>query len=266
MANPKGFLEHKRQNIKYRPVDQRVADYNEITLPLTPDDIKTQAQRCMNCGIPFCHGAGCPVQNRIPEFNELIYEGLWQQACDNLHSTNSFPEFTGRICPAPCETSCTLSINDEPVLIRHIEYQIVERGFSEEWIKPKIAPQKTGKRVAIIGSGPAGLAAAQQLARAGHDVVVFEKDEKPGGLLRYGIPDFKLEKQVIDRRVDQLVAEGSESLQAAYGVGVKIEELDIGDLEDAMVGLEEAAPDVFHAYSNLLRGSERHLTSFERGA
>jgi glutamate synthase (NADPH/NADH) small chain len=162
----------------------------------------------MDCGVPFCHGAGCPLANRIPEFNDLIYRGRWREASDNLHSTNNFPEITGRICPAPCESACTLGINDDPVLIRHIEYQVAERAFAEGWIRPLPAEKKTGKRVAIVGSGPAGLAAAQQLARAGHDVTVFEKDERVGGLLRYGIPDFKLEKRIIDRRVQQLAAEG----------------------------------------------------------
>jgi glutamate synthase (NADPH) small chain len=208
MGKPKGFLEYKRAKVGYRKVAERVKDYREVNLALTPDDIITQAARCMDCGIPFCHGAGCPLNNRVPEFNELIYQGRWQQACENLHSTNNFPEITGRVCPAPCETACTLGVNDEPVLIRQIELQIVERGWQEGWIRPLKPAVKTGKRVAIIGSGPSGLAAAQQLARMGHEVVVFEKEPKAGGLLRYGIPDFKLDKSVIDRRLEQLKDEG----------------------------------------------------------
>jgi NAD(P)H-dependent glutamate synthase small subunit len=208
MSKTKGFLDHKRQSPGYRPVDVRIADYQEIEIPLTPEEIKQQAHRCIDCGIPFCHSTGCPVRNKIPEFNELVYQGRWKQACDVLHSTNNFPEVTGRICPAPCETSCTLAINDQPVTIRHIENQIVERGFAEGWIVAQPSTVKTGKTIAVIGSGPAGLAAAQQLARAGYEVSVFERDEKPGGLMRYGIPDFKLEKSVLDRRLEQLTAEG----------------------------------------------------------
>ena len=210
MAEIKGFLKYKGKKTAYRPIEERVTDFKEVELTLTPDDIIQQAARCMDCGIPFCHGVGCPLGNNIPEFNDMIYKGQWQKACELLHSTNNFPEITARVCPAPCETACTLAINDEPVLIRHIEHQIVERGFEEGWIKPIIAKKKTGKRAAVIGSGPAGLAAAQQLARAGHSVVVFEKDDKIGGLLRYGIPDFKLEKHIIDRRLAQLTAEGVE--------------------------------------------------------
>jgi NAD(P)H-dependent glutamate synthase small subunit len=208
MGEIKGFLKHKRQPIGHRPIEERIHDFEELELPLTPEQIVQQAARCMDCGIPFCHGVGCPLKNFIPDLNDLVYQGHWRDACEYLHSTNNFPEITGRICPAPCETACTLSINDQPVLIRHIEYQIVERGFAEGWIQPATATKKTGKMVAIIGSGPAGLAAAQQLARAGHYVVVFEKDSKPGGILRYGIPDFKLGKRIIDRRLSQLVAEG----------------------------------------------------------
>jgi glutamate synthase (NADPH) small chain len=208
MGEIKGFMKYQRQSTGYRPVEERIHDFQELELPLTPEQIQQQAARCMDCGIPFCHGVGCPLMNYIPDFNELIYQGNWQEACELLHSTNNFPEITGRVCPAPCETACTLAISDQPVFIRHIEFQIVERGFAEGWIKPMRAVKKTGKRVGIIGSGPAGLAAAQQLARAGHDVVVFEKDQKIGGILRYGIPDFKLGKSVIDRRLNQLSAEG----------------------------------------------------------
>jgi NAD(P)H-dependent glutamate synthase small subunit len=218
MAEIKGFLKYKRKKTGYRPIEKRILDYKEVELALTPDDIIQQAARCIDCGIPFCHGVGCPLGNNIPEFNDMIYKGRWQKACQLLHSTNNFPEITARVCPAPCETACTLAINDEPVFIRQIEFQIVERGFENGWIKPVIAKQKTGKKVAIIGSGPAGLAAAQQLARAGHSVVVFEKNEKIGGLLRYGIPDFKLEKHIIDRRLAQLVAEGVE-----FRTGVEVE-------------------------------------------
>ena len=220
MAKTKGFLEYKRQKVAYRPVDQRVGDFKEIEIPLTPDVINQQAARCIDCGIPFCHG-GCPIANRIPEFNELVYRGRWKEACENLHSTNNFPEITGRVCPAPCEASCTLSVNDQPVLIRHIEFQIVERGFAEGWIVPLIPETRTGKKAAVIGSGPAGLAVAQQLARFGHDVTVFEKDDRPGGLLRYGIPDFKLEKWVIDRRIQQMEAEGVK-FQTGLEVGMDI--------------------------------------------
>ncbi|MCD6394124.1 MAG: glutamate synthase subunit beta [Planctomycetes bacterium] len=217
MGKIRGFLEYKRKAVGHRPVAERVLDFAEMDIALTPDDLIEQTARCMDCGIPFCHGVGCPLKNLIPEFNELVYRGQWRQACENLHSTNNFPEITGRVCPAPCETACTLGVNDEPVMIRQIEYQIVERGFSEGWIKPLVS-KKSGKRVAVVGSGPAGLAAAQQLSRAGYGVVVFEKGAEPGGLLRYGIPDFKLAKSVIDRRLDQMRAEGVE-FQSGVEVG-----------------------------------------------
>ena len=221
MGEVKGFLKYKRQEAGHRLVEERIHDFGELDLQLTPDQIHQQTARCMDCGIPFCHGVGCPLKNSIPDINELVYKDKWEQACQMLHLTNNFPEITGRVCPAPCEAACTLSINDEPVLIRHIEFQIVERGFKEGWIKPLPAKQKTGKRVAVIGSGPAGLAAAQQLARAGHSVIVFEKDRQIGGLLRYGIPDFKLAKDIIDRRLKQLTAEGVE-FQTGVCVGEDI--------------------------------------------
>ena len=210
MAKTTGFLEQARQDVPHRPVDERVKDFREIDQPLSEEMLKRQASRCMDCGIPFCHGAGCPLHNRIPEFNDLVYRGRWREASENLHATNNFPEITGRLCPALCEASCSLSINDNPVLIRHIECQLAERAWAEGWIVPQRPARRTGKRVAIIGSGPAGLAAAQQLARAGHGVTVFEKDARPGGLLRYGIPDFKLDKRILDRRLEQLRAEGVE--------------------------------------------------------
>jgi glutamate synthase (NADPH/NADH) small chain len=201
-------LEYPRVDVAHRPVAERLRDYGELDLPHADDQLRQQAARCMDCGVPFCHGAGCPVKNRIPEFNELVYRNRWREASENLHSTNNFPEITGRVCPAPCEAACTLRFNDDAVLIKHIEYQIAERAFAEGWVRPLRPAARTGKRAAIVGSGPAGLAAAQQLARMGHEVVVFEKDDRIGGLLRYGIPDFKLEKRILDRRIEQMVAEG----------------------------------------------------------
>ena len=208
MADPTGFIEIARVEIDHRPIEERIKDWHEIDMPLVEEVLKQQAARCMDCGIPYCHAAGCPIENRIPEFNDLVYRDRWREAAANLHSTNNFPEFTGRICPAPCESACTLAINGKAVNIKQIELRIVERAFSEGWITPVRAEYKTGKKVAVIGSGPAGMAAAQQLARDGHDVVLFEKDDRLGGLLRYGIPDFKLEKRVIDRRLEQMAAEG----------------------------------------------------------
>jgi len=208
VAKPTGFIEYRREEVGYRPVEERVRDFHEVEVPLPEEVLVRQAARCMDCGIPFCHGVGCPLRNLIPEFNDLIYRGRWREASEVLHSTNNFPEVTGRVCPAPCEAACTLSINDDPVLIRHIEFQIAEHAFERGWIRPQPAPEKSGKSVAVVGSGPAGLAAAQQLARWGHEVVVFEKDDRIGGLLRYGIPDFKLGKYVIERRLEQMAGEG----------------------------------------------------------
>ena len=207
MGKVTGFMEFERLEEGYLPVDERVRNYKEFVIVLDDGAAKIQAARCMDCGTPFCN-SGCPVNNIIPDFNDLVFRQDWKRALDTLHSTNNFPEFTGRICPAPCEAACTLNINDAPVGIKSIEHAIIDRGWQEGWVIPDPPAQRTGKRVAVIGSGPAGLAAAQQLARAGHDVTVFEKNDRVGGLLRYGIPDFKMEKHHIDRRVAQMQAEG----------------------------------------------------------
>jgi glutamate synthase (NADPH/NADH) small chain len=207
MGKPTGFLEYERHDRTYAPAADRVQHYREFVIPLDENQLSLQGARCMDCGIPFCH-QGCPVNNIIPDWNDLVYQGHWQEALKVLHSTNNFPEFTGRICPAPCEESCTLNLEDEPVTIKTIECAIVDKGWEEGWIEPQVAEHRTGKRVAVVGSGPAGLACAQQLARAGHDVEVFEKNDRIGGLMRYGIPDFKMEKHIIDRRMEQMQAEG----------------------------------------------------------
>ena len=233
MGKPTGFIEYTRSDIGHKPPTERVKSFDEFSIPLDSEELHRQAARCMDCGVPFCHGVGCPVVNRIPEFNDLVYRGRWREASENLHATNNFPEITGRICPAPCEAACTLSINDDPVTIKHIEFQIVELAFAEGWVKPRLPRRRSDKRVAIIGSGPAGLAAAQQLARAGHHVTVFEKDEKPGGLLRYGIPDFKLAKQIIDRRLEQMRLEGVE-FQTGVTVGEDISARYLGRTFDAV--------------------------------
>lgn len=209
MGKPTGFVEYQREGLKYESKETRIQNYKEFEKPFEESVAKIQAARCMDCGIPFCHGdTGCPVDNLIPEFNDFVYKGKWKEAVENLHSTNNFPEFTGRLCPAPCEGACTVGLIDKPVSIKAIERTIIDRAFDEGWVKPMPSSFKSGKKVAIVGSGPAGLAAAQQLARAGHDVVVFEKADRIGGLLRYGIPDFKMEKHLIDRRVKQMEAEG----------------------------------------------------------
>ena len=207
MGKITGFMEFQRLEEGYLPVQDRLKNYKEFVIGLDDAQAKTQAARCMDCGTPFCNN-GCPVNNIIPDFNELVFQQDWKQALEVLHSTNNFPEFTGRICPAPCEAACTLNVNDDPVGIKSIEHAIIDRGWQEQWVVPEISKEKTGKRVAIVGSGPAGMAAAQQLARVGHAVTVFEKNDRVGGLLRYGIPDFKMEKFHIDRRVAQMEAEG----------------------------------------------------------
>jgi glutamate synthase (NADPH) small chain len=207
MGKPTGFMEFGRSLPRRRPVSVRVRDWREVYEPFGEEATKVQGARCMDCGIPFCHD-GCPLGNLIPEWNDLVYRDDWPEAMERLHATNNFPEFTGRLCPAPCEASCVLGINEDPVTIERIEYEIVERAWDEGWVTPHIATMRTGKTVAVVGSGPAGLAAAQQLARAGHTVTVFERAEKPGGLLRYGIPEFKMEKAVLDRRLAQMEAEG----------------------------------------------------------
>ena len=207
MGKPTGFLEIERHDRGYEKPEARRRSWKEFLKPLPEPELAGQAARCMDCGIPFCHN-GCPVNNLIPDWNNLVYRHQWQAAVRTLHSTNNFPEFTGRICPAPCEASCTLNIDDNPVTIKTIECAIVDRGWQEGWIRPQPPSQRTGKRVAVVGSGPAGLACAQQLARAGQTVTLFEKSDRIGGLLRYGIPDFKMEKHLIDRRIEQMTAEG----------------------------------------------------------
>jgi len=211
MGKVTGFKEIQRHDRGYAPIEERVVHYHEFVVPLDEQELMQQGARCMDCGIPFCHdgpNGGCPVNNLIPDWNDLVYHGEWQEALDSLHSTNNLPEITGRICPAPCQESCTLNIDNNPVTIKTIECAIVDKGFEEGWVKPEIAEHKTGKRVAVVGSGPAGMSASQQLARAGHDVVLFEKESRIGGLMRFGIPDFKLDKKQLDRRMQQMAEEG----------------------------------------------------------
>ena len=225
MGKVTGFLEYTREVPQRRPVTERINDWFEVYQTFPEEAVRTQGARCMDCGVPFCH-TGCPLNNVIPDWNDLVYRDRWQDAIRVLHSTNNFPEFTGRICPAPCEAACVLGINEPPVTIKNIERTIIDHAFSAGWIKPEPPPALTGKRVAVIGSGPAGLAAAQQLRRAGHDVTVFEKADRIGGLLRYGIPDFKMEKHLVDRRLTQMEAEGVKFVtQAHVGVNVPAEDL-----------------------------------------
>lgn len=225
MGKVTGFMEYKREAPERRPVAERVRDFFEIYTGYDHERVSTQGARCMDCGVPFCH-TGCPLNNVIPDFNDLAYKGRWREAIRVLHSTNNFPEFTGRVCPAPCESACVLGINEPPVSIKWIERAIIDRAFQEGWIHPQPAEAETGKKIAIVGSGPAGLAAAQQLARVGHAVTVFEKADRPGGLLRYGIPDFKLEKKTIDRRIEQMMAEGVVfETNAHVGHNVPVEDL-----------------------------------------
>ena len=238
MGKVTGFLEVDRQDRKYRPAADRIRNFKEFVIPLPEQVLKDQASRCMECGIPFCHDVkglkGCPVNNQIPDWNDLVYRGDWEQASRDLHSTNNFPEFTGRICPAPCEASCTLNIIDEPVTIKSIECSIVDRAWKNNWIQPEINQNKTGKIISVIGSGPAGMAASQQLARAGHNVNLYEKNEKAGGLLRYGIPDFKMEKFHIDRRIEQMSKEGV-VFHTGINVGTDIAVETIIEQSDAVI-------------------------------
>jgi glutamate synthase (NADPH/NADH) small chain len=245
MGKVTGFLEIEREEPRYEPASDRIRHFGEFTIPMSEGRVADQAARCMDCGIPFCHGdTGCPVHNQIPDWNDLVYHGDWEEAARNLHSTNNFPEFTGRICPAPCEEACTLNLEDVPVAIKTVEQAIADRAIRNGWIKPQPAEVKTGKSVGIVGAGPAGLAAAQQLARAGHEVHVYEREPKAGGLLRYGIPDFKMEKQHIDFRVSQMEAEG---VQFHYGtnVGGNVTLSELREKHDALLltgGAEKPRP------------------------
>ena len=233
MGSRTGFLEHTRHTAHKRPVADRIGDYREVYLPLPLQVLRDQGARCMDCGVAFCHD-GCPLGNLIPEWNDLVYRDDWRAAIDRLHATNNFPEFTGRLCPAPCEPACVLAINDDPVAIKQIEQSIIDRAFDEGWIRAEPPAHRTGRRVAVVGSGPAGLAAAQQLNRAGHHVTVFERSDRIGGLLRYGIPDFKMEKWVLDRRIDLLEAEGI-TFETGYEIGSDVTTEQLNARFDAVV-------------------------------
>lgn len=232
-TRPRAFLDIPRQNQTWEPISQRVRHFHEFVVPLRKDEVQRQALRCMECGVPYCH-TGCPVNNIIPDWNDLVSGGDWRQALHVLHSTNNFPEFTGRLCPAPCEAACTLNLQDNPVTIKTIECAIIDQGWEKGWVHPEIPAHRSGKRVAVVGSGPAGLAAAQQLCRAGHSVVVYEKEDRIGGLLRYGIPDFKIEKQHIDRRIAQMQAEGVE-FWTKVNIGVSVSAHEFLEDHDAVV-------------------------------
>ncbi len=244
MGKPTGFMEYPRQERGYKPVEERIKHFEEFVIPLSDQDLSTQGARCMDCGIPFCH-QGCPVNNIIPDWNDLVWKGEWERAITVLHSTNNFPEFTGRICPAPCQEACTLNIDDEPVTIKTIECAIVDKAWENGWVKPLPAAHKTGKKVAVVGSGPAGMACAQQLGRAGHEVTLFEKNDRIGGLLRYGIPDFKMDKRYIDRRVEQMEAEGVTFKPDSHvGVDISTQQL-LGDFDAvALTGGSEQSRDL----------------------
>ncbi|MCW0214672.1 MAG: glutamate synthase subunit beta [Pseudonocardia sp.] len=233
MADPKGFLTTPRENPKRRPVDLRLMDWREVYEDFPHDRLEKQAGRCMNCGIPFCH-QGCPLGNLIPEWNDLVWRKDWREATERLHATNNFPEFTGTLCPAPCEAACVLAINNDAVTIKQVEIEIIDRAWDEGWVSPQPAETKTGKKVAVVGSGPSGLAAAQQLTRAGHDVVVFERADRIGGLLRYGIPEFKMEKSRLDRRLAQMQAEGTH-FRASVDVGTDVTAEQLREEYDAVV-------------------------------
>ncbi|MCO6005921.1 glutamate synthase subunit beta [Actinoallomurus purpureus] len=233
MADPKGFMTHPRELPNRRPVDVRIRDWREVYEHFPKGSLEKQASRCMDCGIPFCHN-GCPLGNLIPEWNDLVHRDEWRDAIERLHATNNFPEFTGRLCPAPCESACVLGINSDPVAIKRVEVEIIDRAFAEGWVTPQPPAVRTGKKVAVIGSGPAGLAAAQQLTRAGHDVVVYERADRPGGLLRYGIPEFKMEKKHVDRRLAQMSAEGTE-FRTSVNIGVDITADELRASYDAVV-------------------------------
>ena len=234
MGNARGFLTIARATPRRQSVDERVQHWNEFYVPLHDEELSAQGARCMDCGVPFCQSeTGCPVHNLIPEWNELVHRGKWRDAAEVLHSTNNFPEFTGRLCPAPCESACVLSLIDQPVSIRNIEQSIIDRAFQEGWVGPRPPTRESGRRVAVIGSGPAGLAAAQQLRRSGHAVIVFERSDRVGGLLRYGIPDFKLQKSVLDRRINQLAVEGVE-FRTSVNVGDDVAAVDLRREFDAV--------------------------------